>query len=184
MLAEYVYMFVTASWYGPVAYMFAYMFRALFFLPATLITVLSGVMFGPLYGPLYTWVGENMSAQLSYWVGRFFRGTQHALHNSALSLANGGGSAFTGVVTARLLFMPFDVFNYGAGAARVEWKGYTLGTMVGIIPGMLAFVLAGAALSPADFFATGAFSVDWRILFAALSIIGISLGVSRYIQRG
>jgi uncharacterized membrane protein YdjX (TVP38/TMEM64 family) len=184
MLAEYVYMFVHASWYGPVIYMCLYMFRSLFFLPATLITVLSGVMFGPLLGPLYTWVGENISAQLSYAVGRFFRGYAEGTEGRHTLLATlDGRSAFMGVLLGRFMFLPFDLFNYAAGFARVEWRGYTLGTMLGIIPGMLAFVLAGAALSPADFFATGHVSLRWDIVVSSVLLIVFSVIVAKVVKR-
>jgi pyruvate/2-oxoglutarate dehydrogenase complex dihydrolipoamide dehydrogenase (E3) component/uncharacterized membrane protein YdjX (TVP38/TMEM64 family) len=185
MLAEDLYIFVNATWYGPVAYMFVYMFRSLFFLPATLVTILSGIIFGPLLGPIYTWVGENMSAQLSYVVGRFFRGAptaSDAAHAGMLS-ALGGRSAFFGVLMGRFMFLPFDLFNYAAGFARIEWRGYTLGTMLGIIPGLTAFVLAGAAVNPAEFFATGKVAVNWNILLLSLALIAGSLGVARWVRR-
>jgi uncharacterized membrane protein YdjX (TVP38/TMEM64 family) len=90
---------------------------------------------------------------------------------------------FMGVLMARLLFAPFDVFNYAAGAARIQWRGYTLGTMLGIIPGMTAFVLAGAALSPAEFFATGEFRVAWDVLVLAGGIILAAVGIAKTLKK-
>jgi uncharacterized membrane protein YdjX (TVP38/TMEM64 family) len=43
-------------------------------LPATVLTVTGGLLFGPLQGLIFVLIGENLSANLSYIVGKYFGG--------------------------------------------------------------------------------------------------------------
>jgi uncharacterized membrane protein YdjX (TVP38/TMEM64 family) len=67
---------------------------------------------------------------------------------------------FLTVLALRLnLLLPFDGINYGLGLTPIRLPSYVLGTLVGIIPGTLAYVaLSGVALGG-----------DWRL---ALVIVG------------
>ena len=64
--------FFTGTVYGPLLYIVVYTIRPLIFFPATVLTALSGALFGFWWGIVYTIVGENLSANLAYWIGRFF----------------------------------------------------------------------------------------------------------------
>ena len=57
--------------WAPAVYMFFYSFRSLVFFPASLLTIIAGMLFGPWYGLLYTLIGENISANVSFVVGRY-----------------------------------------------------------------------------------------------------------------
>ena len=56
--------------WGPLIYVVAYAFRSLVFFPASVLTITAGVLFGPLLGILLTIIGENISANISFIVGR------------------------------------------------------------------------------------------------------------------
>jgi len=43
-------------------------------LPATVLTVTGGLLFGPLQGLIFVLIGENLSANLSYIVGKYLGG--------------------------------------------------------------------------------------------------------------
>ncbi len=58
--------------WAPVVYISFYSFRSLIFFPASLLTILSGLLFGPWDGLLFTIIGENISANFSFLVGRYF----------------------------------------------------------------------------------------------------------------
>ena len=99
--------FVSGSSLGALLYIIVYAIRPLIFFPATLLTFLSGALFGFWWGIFYTIVGENMSANLAYWIGRFF-GKDLKLENSLLSgwITKLRTNAFVTVLLMRLLFCP------------------------------------------------------------------------------
>ncbi|HEX9175186.1 MAG TPA: VTT domain-containing protein, partial [Mycobacterium sp.] len=52
------------------------------------------------------------------------------------------------VLSLRLIpAVPFSVINYAAGASAVRVSPYTVATFVGLIPGTLAFVVLGDAVT-------------------------------------
>ena len=58
--------------WGPLIYVTAYAFRSLIFFPASILTITAGILFGPWLGILLTMIGENISANISFVVGRYF----------------------------------------------------------------------------------------------------------------
>ncbi len=131
-------------------YIVAYALRPLILFPATALTVAPGLMFGPLFGILFTIIGENASANVAFWLGRYFgRGWfkpddegQIAEWDRRLS-----GNAVVFVMILRLIYLPFDAVNYGCGLTRMRQRDYAIGTFIGILPGLISFVLLGGALS-------------------------------------
>lgn len=134
------------SAWGPLAFIIIYALRPLIFFPATLLTILAGVLFGPIYGILYTVVGENMSANFAYWVGRFFGGDVKLPEGLVKNLrSTAQNNSFETVLIARFIYMPFDLTNFGSGVLRVKWSSYFFATLIGIMPGLTTFVLLGAS---------------------------------------
>lgn len=66
----------------------------------------------------------------------------------------------------RLLGVPFDLVNYGCGILKVARPPYAIATLLGIIPGMTAFVLIGNAFAdvPEPSFAAIKEHIDARYL--------------------
>lgn len=60
--------------WGPVLYVTVYSFRSLIFFPASILTILASILFGPWLGILFAMIGENISANISFVVGRYFAG--------------------------------------------------------------------------------------------------------------
>jgi uncharacterized membrane protein YdjX (TVP38/TMEM64 family) len=62
-----------------------------------------------------------------------------------------------------------------------------LATIIGSVPGTIAFVLLGASLSPAeitDMFLTGKLpTLEWRFLTISAVMFVLSIVLSRYIKR-
>ncbi|MFT5036957.1 MAG: pyruvate/2-oxoglutarate dehydrogenase complex dihydrolipoamide dehydrogenase (E3) component [Candidatus Azotimanducaceae bacterium] len=138
--------FVTSSAWGALAYILVYAIRPLIFFPATLLTFLSGALFGFWWGVLFTIIGENMSANFAYWIGRFF-GKDVKLEDSFIGnwVSALRKRPFESVLFMRLFYVPFDLTNYGSGILRVKWRSYFLATLIGIMPGLTVFVSLGAA---------------------------------------
>ena len=72
---------------APVVYILLYCLRPLILFPAPLLTTISGTLFGPYKGVLYTIMGENISANIVYLLGRYFGGDVSSLINSKIKTA-------------------------------------------------------------------------------------------------
>ena len=81
----------------------------------------------------------------------------------------------------RLLFLPYDLVNYSAGLLHIDWKAFLLATALGSFPGMLAFVLLGAAGDVA--LVNGTFTLNPGVLVASIGMTGVSFALSRFVKR-
>lgn len=176
-----LFQFFTETAWGPIAYMAVYAIRPLIFFPATLLTALSGALFGFWWGILFTILGENTSANLAYWIGRFF-GNGLKLEDSIIGnwvhkLRN---EPFGSVLFMRLFYVPFDLTNYGSGILKVPWVSYFFATLIGIMPGLTVFVALGAGINDITNFELtfDAFNIKFILLSAIIfsfSILGAKL---------
>ncbi len=187
-----LYKFTTGTVWGPIIYMAAYAIRPIIFFPATLMTMLSGALFGLPLGVLYTIIGENASANLAYWIGRFFgKGTN--LEDSSFVgpwVKKLKDEPFISVLIMRFIYLPFDLTNYVSGILGVKWRAYFLATLLGILPGLTTFVGFGATLRPTFENATSGSSlnldsieIDWTVGALSLTIFIGSLFLARYFKK-
>jgi uncharacterized membrane protein YdjX (TVP38/TMEM64 family) len=154
--------------WGPILYILIYTIRPLTFFPATVLTTASGAIFGPWYGILYTIIGENLSANLTFLVGRYFGKDLMGKVTSKskiifLAECKFRENGFMGVLFMRLLYFPFDIVGYFSGACNLRQRDFALGTFIGILPGLITFVLLG-----------GSFTDPKNLLLA---------GISKYLKR-
>lgn len=161
-----------------------YLLRPLVLFPATGLTVAAGFLFGPWFGLALVIVAANASAMLTYAIGRWF-GTGEGVDR------RGGGRldryrarlherTFETVLIMRLVLLPFDIVSYLAGVARVRPLPFLAGTVVGSIPGTVAFVLFGASIETFD----GAVpSINPWTLIASFALLGVSLLLVRVVRR-
>ena len=176
--------FLSTNAYGPLLFILLYTLRPLVFFSALILTVGAGFLYGPILGILYTIVGANLGASLAYLIGSFFgRGVlptsgEGRLQGYADRLR---GNVFETVLTMRFLFLPYDLVNYLAGFLRVRYAPFILATILGSLPGTVAFVLFGAS-TDGDF-SNGLPSVDARVLLASAAIFALSLLGSRLLKR-
>jgi len=178
--------FFTTTMWGPAVYMLLYALRPLILFPATLLTALSGALFGFWWGILFTVLGENASANLAYWIGRFF-GKDLRLEDTVIGnwIEALRKNSFETVLLMRLFYVPFDLTNYGAGIVRARWQEYFFATLIGIMPGLTTFVALGAAVDLEEFQMNGLSFNAFDPKFLALSIIifVVSLIFSRMLKR-
>lgn len=162
--------------WGMLVYIALYSVRSLFFFPASLLTITAGALFGPVHGLLLTMVGENISANLSFLVSRYFKANLLGYLTSSARLA-AKIACYTEknglilVMVSRLVFLPFDLVSYASGLSCIRQKDFALGTLIGTIPGLLTYTLLGSSF------------VDLRFLaMSAISLAG-SLLLARYLKR-
>ncbi len=138
--------------WGPLIYIIGYSFRSLVFFPGSLLAVLSALLFGSLNGFLFTLIGENISANISFIVGRYFGsgimrflGTKSKLIPSMECKFRESG--FMAVLTMRLMFLPFDMVGYLSGVCHIRQREFALGTFLGTIPGLATFIFLGSSIT-------------------------------------
>lgn len=143
------------------------MIRPLLLIPPTIPCTVAGVLFGPTIGILLTIVGENLSSWLAYVVGRYFAADFFLRMDRSNSRISGilnqmKENDFLSVFLMRMLYLPYDPVSYLCGATQIPFKPYVLGTFVGTLPGIAAFVFLGTSFSDPRFLA----------FFAASLLIG------------
>lgn len=149
--------FISSSVWGPWLYIFAYTIRPITFLPGTALTILSGVFFGVWGGIFYTIIGANLSALFAYAIGRFFGGKNSKSDNDSVGRFIGPmrRNPFMSILAMRLLFLPYDAVNYGAGFLKIPLVPYMVATFIGTLLGIATFVAVGASISIEEFTENG-----------------------------
>lgn len=178
---------ITHTAWGPILYILAYTIRPITFLPGTILTILSGVFFGLWGGIIYTIIGANLSATLAYIIGRYFGsakvpGTRSLFSRFASACRT---KPFMTILTIRLLYLPFDAVNYGAGFLRIPYIPYIVATFVGTLLGITTFVAIGAAVSIEEFRTNGisADTINGTFLLFSAGIFATSLIIARLLKK-
>nr|WP_239028919.1 VTT domain-containing protein [Pseudonocardia acidicola] len=120
--------------------------------PRTVFTLAAGLLFGSLLGLALTLLATTLAAAFAFWlvrmtggrlVRRYARGA--AVHWARTRLDHHGTLA---VASLRLVpLVPFSVLNYLSGLSAVRFVPYVIGTVVGILPGTVAMVVLGDAVT-------------------------------------
>jgi phospholipase D1/2 len=115
--------------------------------PLVVMIAATAAAFGPLLGFTYALLGSVANALLTYvvgaWLGaRLLRGFYGPrLHRVREAMARRGVAAIAAV---RLVpIAPFTIVNMAAGACRIRLVDYVLGTVLGLLPGLLVMSALG-----------------------------------------
>lgn len=184
-----------SSPWGPLLYILIYALRPLIFFSAAVLTIASGSIFGAgsylnlALAVCYTIVGSNLSATVAYLVGRFFgegligeakEGESNIVQRYADRMRN---NSFETILIMRFIFLPYDLVNYLAGILRIGWQSFILATILGSIPGTIAFVSFGASIDVKQLARGETPEFDpWVLLFGAVILV-ISIFISRFFKR-
>lgn len=140
--------------------------------PRTVFTLSAGLLFGPAAGVAVTFAATTVSAVLALLLVRTLgrtavqaRLTHPAVKAIDARLARRGWLA---VGSLRLIApAPFALVNYCSGLSAVPLLPYTAATVVGILPGTIAAVLLGDAL-------TGQTSPALMVVTAVCVFLGVA----------
>lgn len=175
----------SAGPFGPAAFVLIYALGVLG-LPATPLNAAGAFIFGKATGTLCNVAGATLGASASFFLGRFFlrefaRGFLTGKLGELDRKAERHGFAI--VFYLRILWFPFIVLNYGAGATRIRFKDFFWGTFLGSMPaiviasyffGSLKDIIASYR-GPADLF-------QLDILFP-LALLGFSFLLPGIVRR-
>lgn len=171
-----------AGWPGAVAFAVSYGLVTLTPVPKNVLSIAAGVVWGFALGALLVYLGALLGAALAFAIGRGLgreaveRFTGARVERIDALLRRRGLVSIIGV---RLIpVLPFTAINYAAGLTSVRRRDYAVGTVLGIIPGTLAYVAVGGVgfePGPGLYIALGTLS--------ALSVAGAIVGI-RMRRRG
>lgn len=166
---------------GPLLFIGVAAFSPLLLVPAALLGGLAGACFGPVLGVLYTLIGCNLSALLTYGLGRLSRQE----HGRLARLCARYGPRLQrrpllSVIVLRLSFLPYDPVNYLVGLLHVRPGPFLLGNTLGSLPGVVAIVLAGNAVGSIR---DGAAGLNPAILLSAVVLMAASAVLAVVLRR-
>ena len=150
-------------------------------IPLAVIIVAGALIFGPILGPVYVLSGAEIGAVISFVLGKY-------LGHDALRLLAGekarklsenlGRSGVITVIVIRLIpAAPFAIANMVIGASHIRMRDFLLGTMVGMIPGVLAITLF------VDQIVAVFRSPGWQSIALTVAILIIILGGAYGLRR-
>ena len=178
---------VDAAWWGIFAYIGVYLARPLVLFPASVLTVMGGLLFGPWVGVIVVVVAANLSAMLSFGIGRVLGrrpGASDDDHDDDSFVQRWSrrlrDNSFETVFVMRLIFVPYDLVNYLCGALRIRWSPFLAATALGSLPGTISFVLLGASLDRIDM---GFDGIKPAAIVASVAIFVVSIIISRVATR-
>ena len=119
----------------------AYVIGSILLIPITLLILVTAVVFGPALGAVYSLIGCLAGALVTYAIGYFLG--QDFVRKIAGSKWQRierkiGRAGIIAVATLRLLpVAPFSVVNIVSGAFKVPPRDYIIGSILGLVPGIL-----------------------------------------------
>jgi uncharacterized membrane protein YdjX (TVP38/TMEM64 family) len=125
----------------PVIILGAYLVGSVLLIPITALILATALVFGPVMGSVYSLAGCLIGAVVTYAMGYFLGGDfiekitgprwahfQHKLDQAGI----------LAVASMRLLpVAPFTIVNVISGAFQVPFRQYILGSLIGLMPGIL-----------------------------------------------
>ncbi|WP_328825363.1 TVP38/TMEM64 family protein [Tomitella gaofuii] len=160
-----------AGWWFPVVFVAVHAVVCTAPVPRTAFTVAAGVLFAPLWGVVLALTGSVLAALMTLLAGRSLgrdavhaRLTHPAVRRVDERLRRRGWLA---VGSLRLIpVVPFSVLNYCCSVSGVRMLPFLAATVVGSLPGTVAVVYFGHAVS------TGG---DWTSLALTAAAVGVGV---------
>lgn len=137
--------------WGPILLIALYILGAVSFIPGTLLTLLAGSLFGFWLGTAVVIVGLSLGSYLAFLLGRYLlrEPLSQCMQKQAWVERLKDGletNGFRFIVVARLVpLFPFNALNFTCGLLPLKGRDYFLGSFLGMLPGTMAYVYAGAA---------------------------------------
>lgn len=175
---------IQGSAWGPLAFVAVYLVRPLIFFSAAVLTVAGGFLFGAVGGTVLVVIAANGSAMVAYGLARWLGGERFADPDATGRLTRWTRRlrerSFETVIVMRLVYLPYDLVSYLAGALRIHPLAFLTGTAIGSAPATVAFVLFGASLESFD---GGVPQIDAPVLIASGVMLVAGLAISHALRR-
>ncbi len=132
--------------FAPLLFVAAFAALMTLYVPAAVMVVLGGLVFGFWEAVVLCWIGAMIGATGTFLIARYLLEDyfkprlEQSVFEGLLSRLESDGT-FT-VLFLRLLFFLVPPFNWAIGATGVRFKDYVAGTAVGMLPWLLAILIA------------------------------------------
>ena len=139
---------------GPLIFMGLYVIGPIVVFPTSILSLAAAFAYGLWPGMLYIVIGATGAGITGYVMGRFFGDSVLKFHQSKWAgsiYERMKGQGFLYVFVLRLIpLVGFDILSYLAGMTRVKFASFVLATVIGMLPGTLAYSLVGTSLASGD----------------------------------
>jgi uncharacterized membrane protein YdjX (TVP38/TMEM64 family) len=141
---------------APFLYILLNLVRPLTLFPISVLSLAGGLAFGALLGTVYTVLSATAGAVISYFFAKHFRG--HRLKKKRRTSARIElwqeklrANGFYYILVLRIIpIINFDLVSYLAGASSLRLRSYISATLLGVLPGTLAYNLLGNSFVKGD----------------------------------
>jgi uncharacterized membrane protein YdjX (TVP38/TMEM64 family) len=173
---------------GPVIFIAIYALASLV-APVTPFTIAGAIIFGKFYGMIYNLASDVLGASLGFFLGRYLlHGVSRNFLETKLPWLDrkAAEEGFSVIFYLRIFWFPFIVLNYAAGATRIRFRDYALGTALGLLPPVFIFTyfigamkeVLAAYRQPADLL-----TVDTVVPVALLLVSFFIPGIIRRLRK-
>jgi len=153
---------------APLVIVSAYAAASFVLFPRPLLTLAFMVIFGPWRTALYGITGLLLAAAAAFWFGATHgAGPARRLARQGFDLLTERlrrGGIFSVLVIRMIPIAPFTVVNLLAGALRIRFRDFIIGSFLGLLPGTLTTLVVGDRLIAA------LRQADWINIFLAVAI--------------
>ncbi|HET8807060.1 MAG TPA: VTT domain-containing protein [Methylophaga sp.] len=153
--------------------------------PLTILVVATGILFSTEWAMLCAALGALSSSAVGYaaghWMGRetIEKYGGERVHRAEKYIQN---NSFSSMVLINLLpVAPFTVTNMLAGAFKLDFTRYMLGSAVGIIPGLFVVIVFGGQLS--KLIVADENGLPWTAILIAVLLMTLFFGFIIYWER-
>jgi phospholipase D1/2 len=148
----------------------AFVIGELVLFPVVVLIAATAAALGPIKGFVAAAIGVLLSAALVFFIGRFLgqKRLQSILGRRALRVQERIiGQGVLAIAMIRMVpVAPFSVVNLLAGASRLRFSDFLIGTALGMAPGIIAMAALGAQI--ADFARHASW---WKAVLVGLIIV-------------
>lgn len=134
---------------APLLYVFLNVIRPLTLFPISVLSLAGGLAFGALWGTVYTVAGATVGAIMSFYIAknvgsRWLKKKTDAAEKVEQWQKKMREKGFFYILLLRIIpILNFDLVSYVAGISRLRLHSYIFATMLGVLPGTLAYNLLG-----------------------------------------
>lgn len=140
------------GWRGYLIFIVGYSVWCVLGLPASLLSLGAAAAWGFWRGFGVVWIGANLGAMLGFGLARYVARDwfERRLKNhpalAQIDRAVGEGGWRVVLLTRLPPVSPFSVLNYAYGLTPVRFKDFVIGTVIGMVPGTMAYIYLGTIL--------------------------------------
>jgi uncharacterized membrane protein YdjX (TVP38/TMEM64 family) len=169
-----------AGWATPVLFLAVYAVLTVVPIPRTMFNLSAGLLLGEALGVAVAMLATALAAVAAFFLARGLgrRWMESHLERDAVRTVNArlSGGGIAGMISLRLIPMiPFAPVNYCCGISSIRLGPFLAGTVIGSLPGTVAVVILGDAL-------TGTTPPELLAVYAGLALVG-AVGLYLVLRR-